>query len=212
VEKPSHPRITFYFDFISPYAYIGSVAIERLAARLDREVEWRPVLIGVTILKVMGMRPLPEYPLKGPYLSRDRERLAEWFGVPLRHHGLKGHNSLLASRAFLHLTAEEGTLAKRFAQAIFTRLWVDGRDITPISAVLEVAKSVGADVASLETKLDSDESKEALRSAVALAIHEGVFGVPTFMADGEMFWGNDHLWMLDHWICHHTFQPLPAKK
>ena len=59
-------QIEFYFDPISPFAYLGSVQIERLATRLNRRVEWKPVLIEITILKVMGLKPLPETPLKGP--------------------------------------------------------------------------------------------------------------------------------------------------
>ena len=70
------PPIDFYFDLISPFAYIGSTQIEALAARHGRSVTWRPVLLGVTVLKIMGMKPLPQYPLKGPYLARDMARLA----------------------------------------------------------------------------------------------------------------------------------------
>ena len=80
-------QIEFYFDPISPFAYLGSIQIERLAARLGRSVEWKPVLIGITILKVMGLKPLPETPLKGPYLKHDAVRLAEYFDVPFHYHG-----------------------------------------------------------------------------------------------------------------------------
>src|SRR3954465_5671288 len=78
--SPMQP-IEFYFDPISPFAYLGSIQIERMAERLDRPVEWKPVLIGVTILKVMGLKPLPDTPLKGPYLKHDAIHLAEYFDV-----------------------------------------------------------------------------------------------------------------------------------
>ena len=89
--------ILFYFDFISPFARLGAIGIERLAAELGRPVEWRPVLIGVTVLEIMGMKPLPLTPLKGPYLKRDLERLSEWLDVPVPRHGLKGINSVAAA-------------------------------------------------------------------------------------------------------------------
>src|SRR5215203_1567796 len=107
--------IEFYFDPISPFAYLGSVQIERVAARLGREVEWRPVLIGVMVLKVMGLKPVPETPLKGPYMQQDAVRLAEYFDVPFRYHGLKGINALAALRAFLVLKQRDAALAKSFA-------------------------------------------------------------------------------------------------
>ena len=166
--------IEFYFDFISPFGYIGSVHIERVAAKHGREVDWRPILLGVTVLKIMGMKPLPQTPLKGPWLDRDRERLSSLFNVPLRKHGLKGVNSLAASRAFLWIKARDAALAKRFAQAIYARLWLDGVDIN---------------------------------DCVAAAVEKGVFGSPFFIADGEGFFGNDHFWMLEHWLQHHHFNP-----
>jgi len=204
------PPIVFYFDFISPYAFIGSVAIERLAKRLGRDVEWRPILIGITILKIMGMKPLPQYPLKGPYLKRDMERLSEWFDVPIRHHCLTGINSLLASRAYLHLRESDAERAKPFAQAIFRRLWIDGTDITQLEDILDVARSLDIDPARLEASLAAEGSKEMLRSVVDAGVETGVFGVPTFHADGELFWGNDHLWMLEHWLQHHSFKQQRA--
>ena len=74
--------IAFYFDFISPYAYLGSIGIERMAARRGIEVDWRPMLLGISVLKVMGLKPLPDTPLKGEYLDRDTPRFARYLGVP----------------------------------------------------------------------------------------------------------------------------------
>ena len=56
--------IDFYFDFISPYGYLASTRIEHIAARHGRAVAWRPFLQGVTVLQVMGLKPLLETPLK----------------------------------------------------------------------------------------------------------------------------------------------------
>ncbi len=203
--------IEFYFDFISPFGYIGSVHIERVAAKHGREVDWRPILLGVTVLKIMGMKPLPLTPLKGPWLDRDRERLSSLFDVPLRKHGLKGVNSLAASRAFLWLKARDEALAKRFAQAIYARLWLDGVDITPAETVIAEAAALGVDAARLGAALETAEAKAALNDCVAAAVDKGVFGSPFFIADGEGFFGNDHFWMLEHWLQHHHFNPVQGQ-
>ena len=200
--------IAFYFDFISPYAYIGSTQIERIAARHGRSVDWRPVLIGVTVMKIMGMKPLTETPLKSDYLKHDGPRMAQVYGVPFRQHGLTGVNSLAACRAFLWLKVQDPGLAKRFAHRIFARLWVEGRDITPVEAVAEEAASLGIDAAALTAAITSPEGKQALNAAVDEAVARGVFGVPFFIADGEPIWGGDRLWMLDHWLAHRSWTPL----
>ena len=149
-------QIEFYFDPISPFAYLGSIQIERIAARLGRSVEWKPVLIGVTILKVMGLKPLPETPLKGPYLKHDAVRLAEYFDVPFRYHGLTGINSLAALRAFVVLKERDAGLAKSLAQKIFSRLWVRGLDITAADDVAEEAKGLGIDVPALLRDIETE--------------------------------------------------------
>jgi len=197
--------IEFYFDLLSPFGYLGSTQIERIAARHGREVDWRPVLIGVTVLKVMGLKPVADTPLKGPYSKRDALRLATWLGVPFRFHGLTGVNSLAASRAFLWIKQRDAALAKRFAARIYERLWVRAEDITPPEAAAEEAAALGIDRTELLTALGHDEAKRALKDAVDRAIERGVFGVPFFIADDEPFWGCDHLPMLEYWLEHHTW-------
>ncbi len=200
-------QIEFYFDPISPFAYLGSIQIERLAARLGRSVEWKPVLIGVTILKVMGLKPLPETPLKGPYLKHDAVRLAEYFDAPFRYHGLKGINSLAALRAFVVLKERDAVLAKSLAQKIFNRLWVRGLDITGANDVAEEAKALGIDVPALLRDIETDRAKNALKAQVDAAIQAGVFGVPYFVVDGEPIWGVDRMWMVEHWATRHAWRP-----
>lgn len=197
--------IIFYFDPLSPFAYIGSVEVERVGQRHGRAVDWRPVLLGVTVLKVMGMRPLLDYPLKGPYLRRDVERLATYFDVPLRQHNIKNINSLAACRAYLWARAHAPNRAKSLAQALFARLWQKGLDITPVDAVVEEAAALGLDTSALRAALAGPELKAALQTSVESAMEQGVFGVPSFQVGGELFWGNDHIWMLEHWLTHHRF-------
>ena len=199
------PPIEFYFDPISPFAYLGSIEIERVATRLGREVVWKPVLIGITILKVMGLKPLPETPLKGPYLRHDAIRLAEYYGIPFRYHGLSGVNSLAALRAFVSLHERDSSLAKSLMQKVFERLWVRGLDITKTSAITEEAKKLGVDEASLTRDIESEHAKNLLRQHVDAAIKAGVFGVPYFVVDSEPIWGVDRIWMVEHWLTRHNW-------
>jgi 2-hydroxychromene-2-carboxylate isomerase len=78
----SMPSIDFYFDFISPFGYFASLRIETLAAKHGRQVQWHAMLLGVSVLKVMGLKPLLDTPLKGDYIRRDAKRY-------MRRHGLQ---------------------------------------------------------------------------------------------------------------------------
>ena len=204
--------IVFWFDPVSPFGYIGSIAIEKVAAKHDREVDWRPLLIGVTIMKVMGMKPLREYLLKWPYLQRDMQRLALYFDVPLKPHGLTGVNSLAACRAFLWINQKNPAQARLFARAIYAKLWTRSEDITPVESVVVEAEKLGLDGTPLRAALAGDALKQALESSVKEAVSKGVFGAPTFIADGEIFWGCDHIWMLEHWLETGGFSPMSAAR
>lgn len=200
--------ITFYFDFMSPYAYIAATKINDLGARYEREVDWRPVLLGVTVMRVMGLKPLMETPLKGEYMRHDSPRMARLFGVPLRHHGLKHINSLAACRAFLALKAQSPQRAEAFAMRILQRLWVESRDITQDAEIAAEAAAFGADPNELLARITSDAGKQELKDAVDHAIGQGVFGVPFFIVDGEPIWGCDRLWMVEHILRHGSWDPV----
>jgi 2-hydroxychromene-2-carboxylate isomerase len=194
--------IQFYFDFVSPYAYLASTCIDALAARHGRKVDWRPVLIGVTVLKIMGLKPLSTTPLKGPYVKADLPRMATLLGAPYRHHGLSGVTPVTASRAYLWLKARDADLALRFARRIYERLWVRGADIGAAEACVDEAVALGVDGDELLAALALQGTKDALHRAVDEAVAHGVFGTPFFIVDGEPIWGVDRLWMLEHWLVH----------
>jgi len=194
------PPIEFFFDPISPFSYLATTCIDRLAARHGREVVWRPTLIGVTILKVMGLKPVPATPLKSVYYWHDLERLAAMFGVPLVRHGLTGVNSLAANRAYLWLLDRDPAMARELVKRLSKKLWTTRQDLTPPETVIAEAAALGADGAALRAALEGEELKRRLAEAVDYAISRNVFGVPFFIADGEPFWGSDRMWMLDRWL------------
>jgi 2-hydroxychromene-2-carboxylate isomerase len=187
--------IAFYFDFGSPYGYFGSLAVEPVAARLRRQVVWRPVLLGITVLKVMGLKALPDTPLKGDYVRHDVKRIARMIGVPFNPCPVP-MQPLAAMRAFVWLDQQDPGLAQRFGQAVYRAQWAEATDMSSPNAVASLVASLGADPAPLQT----DAVKQALRRRVDDAIAAGVFGVPTFIVDGEMFWGTDRLPMLERWV------------
>lgn len=204
--------IEFYFDFLSPYAYLASTRIEGLAARYGRTVEWKPFLLGVTVMQVMGLKPLMQTPLKSSYVQHDKPRMAQLLGVPfLQPEDMSKVSSVNASRAYLWLRQQDAQLAKAFAQRIFGRLWTRGQDITAASDLQEEAAALGIDADALQAALRSDACRQALRRAVDEAVAREVFGAPFFIVDGEPIWGVDRLWMLEHWLTHGNWNPPPER-
>ena len=193
--------LQFHFDFISPYGYFASLRVEELAARHGRTVDWRPMLLGVAVLKVMGLKPLLDTPLKGDYIRRDVLRTARRMGVRLgRDLNASVGNPLPPARAFCWVRQQRPDLAPAMAHALFHAFWAEGRDLSTPEAVGAIRLPSGLDPAAVIAGTASDEAATLLRNAVAASIQAGVFGSPTVVVDGEMFWGNDRLGDVDDWL------------
>lgn len=193
--------IAFYFDFISPYGYFASRQVEALAARHGRTVDWRPMLLGVAVLKVMGLKPLLDTPLKGDYARRDVLRQARRLGIPLgRDLNASVGNPLPPARAFYWVKRHHPELAVPLAHALFHAFWAEGRDLSTPEAVAAIALPAGLEPAAVIEGATSDEAATLLRNAVAASIQAGIFGSPTVVVDGEPFWGSDRLRDVDEWL------------
>lgn len=203
--------IDFYFDFISPFGYLASTKIEKIAARHNRSVAWRPFLQGVSVVQIMGLKPLMETPLKADYMIIDRPRMAKLLGVPLKIPDLDGVNSVAASRAFYWLADRDPAAATAFAKAVFRSLWVDGGEITTPNDIVAIASAIGIDGPALGAALEDQDVKDRLRREVDAAIGRKVFGSPFFIIDEQPIWGVDRLWMIEHWLVHGTWESPDEK-
>lgn len=191
----------FYFDFISPFGYFESLRIEALAARHGRSVEWHAMLLGVSVLKVMGLKSLLATPLKGDYVRRDAKRY-------MRRHQLVLQRDLddpvmdprAAGRAFYWVKQQRPELAAPLAHAIYHAYWVEGRDLSSAEALAEIALPDGIDADWLAAGINSEEAGPLLRSAVDASLKAGIFGSPTVVIDGEPFWGVQTLELAEEWL------------
>jgi 2-hydroxychromene-2-carboxylate isomerase len=200
--------IEFFFDPVSPYSYLATTQINALAERHDRKVVWHPTLVGITVVKIMGLKPVPQTPMKSVYSWLDAQRQAEMLGVPLKKHGHFRVNSLAASRAYLWLKDRDEETAQRLITTLSAQLWTDGIDITEPNLVIATAQKLGVDTTDLTTALADDTLKEQLKQAFDYALSRNVFGVPYFIVDDQPLWGVDRLWLLEHWLEHGSWPRL----
>jgi 2-hydroxychromene-2-carboxylate isomerase len=191
--------IEFYFDFSSPYGYLASEKIDDLAARHNRKVKWRPILLGV-IFKQTGGAPLTTLPLKGEYSLHDFRRSARFLDVPYTHPEAFPLATQHAARTYYWLHDQDCATARAFAHGVFRALYRDGRNISDLEVVLEVAARQGADRDTLREALDGPALKERLKRECEAALAKGVFGSPYIIVDGEPFFGADRLPQIERWL------------
>jgi 2-hydroxychromene-2-carboxylate isomerase len=190
-------RLDFYFDPVSPYAWLAMRSLDRLEAA-GLEVGVVPVLFA-GLLKAHGNLGPAEIPAKRTYLFRDVMREAARRGLPFA--GPPGHpfNPLAALRMCTALDDDEQR--RRLALALLAACWERGEDVSDAAALRRLADAEGFDGAALLAQAAMPEVKQALVAATDAAIADGIFGVPTYRLDGELFWGGDRietlLWHLD---------------
>jgi len=174
-------RATWFFDFISPYAYLQWKQFDRLPPEL--EVEFVPVLFA-GLLNHWGQLGPAEIPAKRIQTYQYCHWLASRRGVKFRMPPAHPFNPLVPLRLCIALGSTRASV-----EAIFDYIWGEGGDVSDPDGIAAVAAGLGLrDVASA---CGSDRVKSELRKQTERAIAAGVYGVPTFEVDGQLFWGAD---------------------
>lgn len=191
--------IAFTFDFASPYGWLAAEQVEAVAARCGRGLRWRAILLGV-VFRDTGMAPLHLQKLRGTYGARDVARLAQGLGLPFARAALPEGSSLALARCFHAIDLADPALAARFARAAMRASFGEGRDLDTPAAAQAFAAALSPEAGALGEGAEAPAARAALRAATADAMAEGVFGAPFFIVDGEPFWGQDRLGMLEAWL------------
>jgi 2-hydroxychromene-2-carboxylate isomerase len=202
LQGPEMPAsLDFYFDFISPFGYLASLRVDDLAQKYGRDCHWHSMLLGISVLKVMGLPPLTQIPLKGEYLGVDLKRYLRRHQLTLtRSRQMAPSNPIPAGRAFHWIDARDPALAKSAAKAILDAYWQQGSDIGSVEAVITIAERAGADATALRAGFASGEADRLLRAAVDRSLALGVFGSPFFIIDGEPFFGLEKMELAEEWL------------
>lgn len=199
--------IDFYFDFLSPYGYFAVEKIEAIAAKHNRSVEYHPMLLGIAVRKVMGLKPLLETPLKSDYLLKGWPRLSALYDVPYQFPSRMPH-PIPPARAVCWAKNEAPDKVAAYVREIYRAQWRDDKDVSEPQLLAEIAESVGINSEGLVESLDSDKLRQQLTAEVNASLERGVFGSPTFAVDEELIWGCDRLWMLEHWLANGSWESI----
>ena len=171
--------VRWYFDVISPFAYLQWPKVKVLAAQ--REVVLVPVLLAA-VLDARGQKGPAEIPGKREFTYRHVLWQARQAGVPLRFPPAHPFNPVAALRACIAAGATPAAI-----DAVFDWLWAHGRAGDSAQALAPLLPRLGLDADALATP----EVKAALRTNTDGALAAGVFGVPTLQVGDALFWGND---------------------
>jgi len=180
--------VDWYFDFVSPYSYI---ALHRLR-EIPAPIIYKPVLFA-GLLNHFGQKGPAEIPAKRRWTYRWCHWWAEELGVPFRFPASHPFNPLHHLRLALACDSRPEAVKR-----IFESIWMSGEDATDPARFSTLCAELKVDAPRLS------EMKDALRKNTEEAAAAGVFGVPAFVADGEVFWGADAIGFLNAFLADPT--------
>jgi 2-hydroxychromene-2-carboxylate isomerase len=169
--------VDWYFDFVSPFSYICLHRLEELPA----QVSYKPVLFA-GLLNHWGQKGPAEIPAKRRWTYRWCTWWANELGITFRFPAAHPFNPLQHLRLALACDAKPEAVKR-----IFDALWMSGANANDPGRFSDLCKNLGID----EARLSAPEVKDQLRKNTEEAAANGVFGVPSFVIDGEVFWGAD---------------------
>ena len=181
----------FWFDFASTYSYLAAMRIEAACARADVSLEYKPFLLGPIFQEQLGIKdsPFNLHPQRGRYMWRDLERLCEKYRLPWRRPSAFPRNSVLAARVACCAGEAVGPLVR----ATFKANFAEDRDIAQPEVMRALVDGIGGDGAQALELAASADVKAQLRANTAEAVRLGMFGAPSFVSGGELFFGQDRM-------------------
>jgi 2-hydroxychromene-2-carboxylate isomerase len=183
-------EISFYFDYMSPFAYLAWFRLPELCAKRDVEITPKPVLYAA-LLDHWGQLGPGEIPPKGLHNMKHCARLAVLANIPINVPRYMPFNPLTALRVSLAVVS--GAEQTRVIDTIFKSGWCHGSDLGDKATIATALNSVGLDGDGLVARTEDPAVKQTLREETERAIEKGVFGVPSMVVDKELFWGVDQL-------------------
>lgn len=183
-----------YFDFSSPFAYLGCTQAEALAERTGAKLVWQPMLLG-GLFKEIGQVGVPMASwsaAKQEHTYKDLHRWADYWGVPFKFSSHFPLNTVKPMRCYLALPEEKKA---DFRKRAFAAAWAEDRNLSD-DAVLKELLGDGADA--ILAKTQEPAIKEQLIAQTKKAKDLGAFGAPTWVVDGkELYWGQDRIVLVE---------------
>jgi 2-hydroxychromene-2-carboxylate isomerase len=196
------PTVEFFYDYSSPWTFLAFTRIEEICRRRGAELVWKPILVGGIFNTVnpsvyeARSRPVPA---KARYMLKDLQDWARFYGVKILFPpSVFPVNSVKSLRGAL--VAEEHGRISQYSRRVFEAYFSEDRDISRDEVLRSIVEEVGLDPQEYFEKIQRPEFKERIRANTDECIRRGGFGSPTIFVGEEMFFGNDRLVLLDHFL------------
>ena len=184
-------KIDFWFSIGSTYSYLTVMRLEAVARTSGIVFRWRPFNVRRIMLEQNNI-PFKDKPVKTAYMWRDIERRAGRYGLSPKLPAPYPLPGLVLANLVATVGAEEGWI-EEYVRATYRRWFEQGEPAGEEPNISGSLEEIGRDPGPVLALAESERITNALAAVTDEAMELGVFGSPTFVVDGEVFWGDDRL-------------------
>ena len=193
------PTLTYVYSAHSAFAYLGAAEMQRIATSHGATIQHVPILLS-PVVEAQGSLPFAArtQPHVDYFFGRDIEHWAEYRSVPIIRQRPTYHDAdySLASRMIIAAGAS-GPATDTLSHAILQAHWRDDADLSDETTLRTIATETGLDAETLMAQANTPETHTQLTQNTQWAKDTNVFGSPTYIVDGDAFYGQDHLPLVD---------------
>ena len=191
--------IDYFFSVLSPFTYLAGDALERLAEKHGAKVNYKPIDIVDLFGRTGGVAPKDRHPSRKAYRMQDLARISKLNGVKINLNPAHWPtNPVPASCAIIAASADDSGDQGVLVRAILRSCWLEEKDIGSIEVVADCLELAGYPRTFADSL--SADSQTTFKEYTREAESRNVFGSPTYVASGQVFWGQDRLSHLDAWL------------
>jgi 2-hydroxychromene-2-carboxylate isomerase len=181
--------IDFYFDIISPYAYLAYKQLSSLENLKQIKFNYKPILLG-GLHKLAGITAPAFNEFKMKNMKNDCNLIASKKNIKFQWNDKFPINSLKIMRGYLSVNEEKKDI---YLETFFNAYWCDNINLEDIEEIKNLLRKIDIDINKFFDDLENIEIKEKLKKITNLAFEKEVFGAPTFIVNNKLFWGQDRL-------------------
>lgn len=189
--------VDYYYSLASPWAYLGHAPFMAAVARHGLTVNHKPMFLGRVFAETGGQPLSKRHPARQRYRLVELQRWREKRGAPLNLHPKHWpFEPALADRFVIAVVAAHGD-PDRFLRRAFAGIWAEERNLADPLVIAEIAEEEGLDSTTLLEAAEGALTEALYALNLENAIERDVFGSPAYVVDGEVFWGQDRIELLE---------------
>tara|TARA_B100000287_G_C20430914_1_gene701473 strand:- start:96 stop:683 length:588 start_codon:yes stop_codon:yes gene_type:complete len=180
----------FYFDFASPYTYLAHKKIKIVEKENSIKISYKPVLLG-GLLKSADIKANVDIPVKAKYMIKDCKLCAEKNNIDFKFNSYFPITTLNLMRGVI--VAEKDKYEKIFIDKVFDAIWKDGLNLNDNLVIEKLLKNLDINPKKFLMETVDQKNKNELKKRTDEAFKNGIFGLPSFLVNNKVFWGQDRL-------------------